>query len=100
MIRETSSLCTAYIVTLEDEELARKLGAQVIVSPKKGDITLIDNIEDLSNIKETKNPIGIIMTVRSKDDEEKIIKAANASINYLIIKFLDWKVIPLENLIK
>ncbi|MEM2914537.1 MAG: 3-dehydroquinate synthase II, partial [Candidatus Bathyarchaeia archaeon] len=39
------------------------------------------------------------MTVRSKEDEAKIVAAAEASVKYILVECPDWKIIPLENLI-
>jgi 3-dehydroquinate synthase II len=49
--------------------------------------------------KSTGKPVAVKVTVKGKEDEEKAIKAANLSSDYIIIDCPNWKVIPLENLI-
>ena len=41
----------------------------------------------------------IKISIKGKEDENKAAKAAELGINYIIINCLDWRVIPLENLI-
>ncbi len=99
LIKATADLCAAYIVEPSDEELARQTGAKKVVSPENGDILLIGTAEKISPAKGGKKPACVIATVSSKEDENKIIKAADAAIDYIAIKCLNWKIIPLENLI-
>lgn len=100
IIKETSGFCTAYIVEPADIELARQAGAQNIVSSSEdGDVLLVKSISELSRAKKKNWATCITFTVQSKNDEKKIIKAAETSTDYILVKFLDWKVIPLENLI-
>jgi len=98
-IKGASEFCTTFIVDATDVELAKKAGAKNVASHEKGDILLIDELSEASSAKEGQKATCIVATVTSKDDEEKIVKAADASINYIAIKCLDWKIIPLENLI-
>lgn len=100
LIKETSSLCTAYIIDPVYERLARNAGAKTIVTSKEGDILLVDTIDKISSVKRNqKKAVCIVITVQSKIDEEKIIKAAEASSEYIVVRCFNWKVIPLENLI-
>ncbi len=99
LIKKTASFCAAYIVEPSDEELARQIGAKKVVSSENGDILLIETVEKISPAEVGRKPICVIATVSSKEDEENIVKAADAAIDYIAIKCLDWKIIPLENLI-
>jgi len=99
LIKATKDFCAAYITEENDEELARQTGAKNLVSPKKGDILLVDQIEKIPSAKKRQGPICFIATVSSREDQEKIVRAADSSADYIAIKCPDWKVIPLENLI-
>jgi 3-dehydroquinate synthase II len=39
------------------------------------------------------------VSIRGKEDENRAVKAAELGVDYIIINCLDWRVIPLENLI-
>ena len=39
------------------------------------------------------------IAIKGKEDENKAVKAAELGVDYVIINCLDWRVIPLENLI-
>jgi 3-dehydroquinate synthase II len=100
LIKGASEFCTTFIVEdAADVELARKSGAKKVASHKGGDIVLIEKLSEAQSAKEGKKAACIVTTVTSKEDEEKIVKAAEASIEYIAIKCLNWKIIPLENLI-
>ena len=51
--------------------------------------------QDKSEGKKT----AIKISIKGKEDENKAVKAAELGVDYIIIKCLDWRVIPLENLI-
>lgn len=99
LIKGTSSFCAAHIVDPSDVKLARREGAKTVVSPENGNIMLVDTIEKLSLAKEKRMGTCFVAMVGSKEDEEKIVRAAHASANYIAVKCLDWRVIPLENLV-
>ena len=99
LIKETSDLCSAYILEPADVGLARQAGAKTIASSEKGDILLTDRTDEVSSAKASQKTTCIIATISSKGDEEKIVEAANALTDYIAVKCLDWKIIPLENLI-
>jgi 3-dehydroquinate synthase II len=42
---------------------------------------------------------AIKINIKGKEDENKAVKAAELGVDYIIINCLDWRVIPLENLI-
>ncbi|MBC7129607.1 3-dehydroquinate synthase II, partial [Candidatus Bathyarchaeota archaeon] len=50
-------------------------------------------------IKNKGKKVAVRVTIKEKGDEEKAIKAAGLSPDYIIVDCLDWKIIPLENLI-
>ncbi|MEJ2279655.1 MAG: 3-dehydroquinate synthase II, partial [Candidatus Lokiarchaeota archaeon] len=59
-----------------------------------------DDLSKSSLQKDRNYNYGIYFTLKSKDDEEKIIEITKHSIvDFVIIKTTDWKIIPFENLI-
>ena len=100
LIKKTVNLASAFLVEPEDVEIARDSGASVVVSRSEdGDVLLVDSLETLKSAKKMDRKVCIYVSVRNKGDEEKIISAAEALADYVIADCLDWKVIPLENLI-
>jgi len=74
----------------------RKLGIiKVIANDKDADIFLENNVERLSEVK---GETAFYREIKSKKDEGIIANAGKFS-RYVIVKALNWKVIPLENLI-
>jgi len=100
LIAETSEVCKTFIVDPEDVDLARESGARVVVSSSpNGDILLVKSLTDLTKAKKEGKTTCVSLTVQSKGDEGKVIEAARLSADYVTVRFQDWKVIPLENLI-
>ena len=100
LIQKASDVSTGFIVDPDDVEMAKKTGAKTVISTsEKADIILVETLKDILRVKKRGKTACIHITVQSKDDEKKITSAAEASTEYIIAKFLDWKIIPLENLI-
>jgi len=100
LIRSTHDICTAYIVEPQDADLARKNGARnIVTTARDANILLVENVDDVARVKEENKTTCAIVTVESKEDEKKIIDLAESLTDYIVAKFLDWRVIPLENLI-
>lgn len=98
LIRKTAGFCTAYVTDQTDENLARQFGAKMVVSPKNGDVLLLQSIDEAIATGVGKRKC-VLTSIRSSKDEEKIVKAIEASTDYIIAKCEDWKIIPLENLV-
>ena len=98
LIKGTMNFCTAYVVDPADVKIARQFGAKTIVSTQNGDIMLFKSIEKALTTTVNKRKC-IITNIKSGKDEEKIIKAVEALVDYIIVKCENWKIIPLENLI-
>jgi 3-dehydroquinate synthase II len=98
LVKKTSELCTAYLTEPDDANLAKRLGAKKVVSRKNGDILLLRSMDE-AILKNTDAKKCVMMSMKSDEDEERILKSAEASADYIIAKCEDWKVIPLENLI-
>ncbi len=57
------------------------------------------NEKKLAQLKSEGKRIAIKITIKGKEDENQAAKAAELQVDYIIINTLDWRVIPLENLI-
>ena len=57
------------------------------------------NEKKIAQLKNERKRIATKISIKGKDDENKAAKAAELGIDYIIINCLDWRVIPLENLI-
>ncbi|MEM3356538.1 MAG: 3-dehydroquinate synthase II, partial [Candidatus Bathyarchaeia archaeon] len=93
--------CDALYVDENLLEDVKRTGAKTASTSSDSAIQILDFF-DLAKVEELKNagkPVAVRVVVKGKEDEEKAVKAATFSPNYLIISCLDWKVIPLENLI-
>jgi 3-dehydroquinate synthase II len=79
----------------------RKTGVRVAAKSVGCDVQVLDlfSEEELAKVKETGRHVAVRVIIKSVEDEKEAIKAANLSVDYIIIRCLDWKVIPLENLI-
>jgi len=73
LVKSTLAFCSAYIVDPIDEMLVKKAGAKTIISPHNGDILLVNNIEEILKAKEHQKITCIIVTVSSRNDEEKVV---------------------------
>jgi len=57
------------------------------------------NEKKLAQLKKEGKKTALRVTIQGKEDENKAAKAADLGFDYVIINCLDWRVIPLENLI-
>jgi 3-dehydroquinate synthase II len=57
------------------------------------------NEKKLTQLKKEGKKAALRVIILSKEDENKAAKAADLGVDYVIINCLDWRVIPLENLI-
>ncbi|MEM2093824.1 MAG: 3-dehydroquinate synthase II [Candidatus Bathyarchaeia archaeon] len=88
------------VCSIEDVDLVRGIGLKA-ASTSEGDILILEepNLEKLADHRKESEAICVRLTVRSREDEEKAVKAAEAGTDFLIVNCPDWKVIPIENLI-
>lgn len=57
------------------------------------------NEKQIAQLKKESKKTAFRTIIKGKEDENKAAKAAELQIDYIIINCLDWRVIPLENLI-
>jgi 3-dehydroquinate synthase II len=67
----------------------------------KLNITFLTELNEkrIAQLKNEGKVTAAKISIKGKDDENKAAKAAELRIDYIIINCLDWRVIPLENLI-
>jgi 3-dehydroquinate synthase II len=80
-------------VILENNQASNRNG--------KIDITFLLELNEkkLAQLKKEGKKTALRVTIQGKEDENKAAKAAELGVDYVIINCLDWRVIPLENLI-
>ena len=80
---------------------AKSLGFTVASRGTNYEICLLDKIDEnlIVNLKNKGKKVCSIVDVASRNDEDKVVKIAEKNVDYIIVRCLNWKVIPLENLI-
>ncbi|MCJ7793491.1 3-dehydroquinate synthase II, partial [Candidatus Bathyarchaeota archaeon] len=80
-------------VIVEDTQASNRSG--------KLNITFLTELNEkkIAQLKNERKKTAIKINIRGKEDENKAVKAAELQADYIIINCLDWRVIPLENLI-
>jgi 3-dehydroquinate synthase II len=76
-------------------------GSVATSRPGKSPIAVLDNFdeEEITRLKHEGKQVALRISIRGKEDENTAFKAAELSTDYIILNCLDWRVIPLENLI-
>ena len=67
----------------------------------KDEITVLNSFDAkaIKQLKQNGKKVALKISIKGKADENTAVKAAELSADYVIINCLDWRVIPLENLI-
>jgi len=67
----------------------------------KDEVTILDSFEEktIVQLKQNGKKVALKINIKGKEDENTAVKAAELSTDYIIINCLDWRIIPLENLI-
>ena len=65
------------------------------------EVTVLNNFDEkiIRQLKKNGRKTALKIRVKGKEDENIAVKAADLSVDYIIIDCLNWRVIPLENLI-
>jgi 3-dehydroquinate synthase II len=76
-------------------------GDQASTRNDKLEIVFLSDLNEkkLAQLKKEGKKTALRVTIQGKEDENKAAKAADLGVDYVIINCLDWRVIPLENLI-
>ena len=91
----------AKLLKLASEHADVKIEGTQAHSQNEGNMQVL-NCFDKNEIKRLKNEgkkVALRITIKRKEDENTAVKAAELSADYIIINCLNWRVIPLENLI-
>lgn len=77
------------------------LQGKIVLTSSKKEVTVIDKFDEvvLKDLKHEGKTVALKVTIHGKEDENTAVKAAEFGVDYVIINCLDWRVIPLENLI-
>ncbi len=80
-------------VILEGDQASNRTG--------KLDIVFITDLNEkkIAQLKKEGKKTALRVTIQGKEDENKAAKAGDLGVDYVIINCIDWRVIPLENLI-
>jgi 3-dehydroquinate synthase II len=67
----------------------------------KDEVTVLTSFDEkaITQLKQNSKKVALKMSIKGKEDENTAVRAAELSADYIIINCLDWRVIPLENLI-
>jgi 3-dehydroquinate synthase II len=67
----------------------------------KDEVTVLNRFDAdaIKQLKKNGKKVALKISIKGKEDENTAVKAAELSTDYIIINCLDWRVIPLENLI-
>lgn len=67
----------------------------------KDEVTVLGSFDEknITQLKQNGKKVALKISIKGKEDENTAVKAAELSTDYIIINCLDWRVIPLENLI-
>ena len=76
-------------------------GAQAHSRQSEDTIQVLNSFDAdaIKRLKSEGKKVALKINIRGKEDENTAVKAAELSTDYIIINCLDWRVIPLENLI-
>ncbi len=80
-------------VIIEDSQASNRSGEL--------NITFLTELNEkkIAQLKSANGKSAVKISIKGKEDENKAVKAAELGVDYVIINCLDWRVIPLENLI-
>jgi 3-dehydroquinate synthase II len=76
-------------------------GTSARIRSSKCDICVLNRFDEnaITQLKREDKKVVLRISIKGKEDENTAVKAADLSVDYIIINCLDWRVIPLENLI-
>ena len=76
-------------------------GKTATINKNKEELSVLEEFDDeeIKNQKKLGKKIALRVSIKGKQDENDAAKAAELGVDYVIINCLDWRVIPLENLI-
>jgi 3-dehydroquinate synthase II len=90
LLKQATEVCD---VILEETKMG--------IDSNKSDLKVLTHfdIETITKLKRNGKKVALKITLKGKEDENTAVKAAEISTDYIIINCLNWRVIPLENII-
>ncbi len=104
-IKITSNASTsekAKLLKLAKEHAAVLLeGTKALDKQREEYIQVLDSfdVDTIQQQKSRSKKVALKITIEGKKDENTAVRAAEFLVDYIIIKCVDWRIIPLENLI-
>jgi 3-dehydroquinate synthase II len=100
-IAQATSQEKAKLLKLANENADVLLEGTQAHSQSEGDIQVLARFDAgaIKRLKSEGKKVAMKITIKGKEGENTAVKAAELSADYIIINCLDWRVIPLENLI-
>jgi len=98
-LKLSKQLCDVLLVSQQDLDLARSIGAKRIAAVGCGEIKIAESTDEVARLRSSGEKVGFRVSVKSRFEEDLAAKNAEAGANYIIVSCPNWKVIPLENLI-
>jgi 3-dehydroquinate synthase II len=101
LFKLAEQVCDVILVDRSDVQEAKNTKTRIASTSDDCDITILDCLDgdSISKAKASGRKVAIKISVESKEDEERAVKAASLSADYILIDCPNWKIIPLENLI-
>jgi 3-dehydroquinate synthase II len=101
LFRQGAQLVDTLLVDKVDVDRARETGVRVAAESTDADISLIKafSVRELEELKRAKRPVAVALVIAKGEDEAVVARAVDLSADYIILQCLDWKIIPLENII-
>ena len=101
LLQLATQVCDVVLFDAKDAENARKTGIKIASSSGNCDIHFLEVFDaaEVAKLRSAGEAVAVRVAIKSREDEDTVIKAAELSCDYIILDCLNWKVIPLENLI-
>jgi 3-dehydroquinate synthase II len=80
-------------------ETYARLGTRVAGRTPGADILVTSSLEKLREARNAQKPVALELSIKDSHDHEKALHALELSPDYLLVRCVDWRVIPLENLV-
>ncbi|MCK5628522.1 3-dehydroquinate synthase II [Candidatus Bathyarchaeota archaeon] len=100
LLKLATQVCDAVL----EKGLIKDIKATNLVSPSSSSklgMPVLEGFDEaeISKLKEKGKKVAIRIYIKGKKDEDDAVKAADLSVDFIILDCIDWKIIPLENLI-
>lgn len=99
LIKEVAEYCDGYILDSADVPKVKPSERQRIASREGGNIKIVESVSEVEEAKSKGAPVMAVVTIERNEDVQKVGEFVDASVDYVAVKCVNWKVIPIENLI-